>query len=462
MKPEFDQEMDSLLRAHARHATTVRARATTAHDEALAHLDADELSAYAENALPASARTRYSAHLADCDSCREQVVVLARAAGIADQLEQRAARRSEITPSVSWRERLAALFTSGTWRYAMPVVALLFVSGIVLWVLTGTSSKRQAAQTQIASAARTSEEQKLNHAADEGAANQSATDNVPSAVAANANVSTNANVNTNAELAGKSPAQPAATPMAGELIASNERAAQTGAGANVATQPQTQLPSDKPATVAQNNELAQTTNTGAGLSSNQAQQQTAQNVYAPAPPSGELANKSEANQAQSKSAETRETTAEQQRKRDADLDDRERNAKRGRDEPSNEDEARLHGPARSMAAPKARRAEESKDKQASEKEAQNGRRQTDSTVAGSATTTEASETRSVGGHKFHRQNGAWVDAAYKSGQATVNIRRDSEQWRALSGDEPALRRIADALGGEAIIVWKGRAYRIKP
>src|SRR5947209_6244575 len=105
MKPEFDQEMDSLLRVHARRDTSARATMSAAQTEARTasgvHLDADELSAYAENALPASARTRYSAHLADCDSCRAQVVMLARAAGIAEQLAQGAARAHEITPSVS-------------------------------------------------------------------------------------------------------------------------------------------------------------------------------------------------------------------------------------------------------------------------------------------------------------------------------------------------------------------------
>ena len=81
-----------------------------------------------------------------------------------------------------------------------------------------------------------------------------------------------------------------------------------------------------------------------------------------------------------------------------------------------------------------------------------------------ATTTEApgEETRTVGGREFHRQKGAWVDTAYRAGQATTVVRRDSEQWRALAADEPDLRRIADALGGEVVIVWRGRAYRIKP
>jgi hypothetical protein len=71
------------------------------------------------------------------------------------------------------------------------------------------------------------------------------------------------------------------------------------------------------------------------------------------------------------------------------------------------------------------------------------------------------EVRGAGGRRFRRREGVWVDTAYKTSQATVRIRRGSEQYRSLVGDEPGVGRIADALGGELIVVWKGRAYRIK-
>jgi hypothetical protein len=70
------------------------------------------------------------------------------------------------------------------------------------------------------------------------------------------------------------------------------------------------------------------------------------------------------------------------------------------------------------------------------------------------------EKRSVGGRQFVRRGGAWTDTAYR-GQATTNVRRGSDQYRALIADEPGLRAIADQLGGEVIIVWNGRAYRIR-
>lgn len=73
----------------------------------------------------------------------------------------------------------------------------------------------------------------------------------------------------------------------------------------------------------------------------------------------------------------------------------------------------------------------------------------------------AVETRKVSGRLFHRERSAWVDSDYASGRATVNVKRGSEQFRALIADEPALRSIAEQLGGEVIVVWKGTAYRIR-
>jgi hypothetical protein len=71
------------------------------------------------------------------------------------------------------------------------------------------------------------------------------------------------------------------------------------------------------------------------------------------------------------------------------------------------------------------------------------------------------DTRRVSGRLFRREGNAWVDADYASGRATVNVRRGSEQFRALIADEPALRSIAEQLGGEVVVVWKGTAYRIR-
>lgn len=62
MEFEFDKEMDAILR---------QARGDEVVTSANAHLDADEISAFAENAVSDAARQRFTSHLADCTRCRK-------------------------------------------------------------------------------------------------------------------------------------------------------------------------------------------------------------------------------------------------------------------------------------------------------------------------------------------------------------------------------------------------------
>jgi hypothetical protein len=475
MKQEFDQEMDSLLRAHARRAGNARAAAMQGA-QAGAHLDADELSAYAEGALPAPTRTRYTAHLADCDTCRQEVVLLAGAAGVADRLAQQPALIDESVPALSWRARLAALFAPGTWRYALPVVALLAVSGVVLLVITGTRKADQSAATQIASAQRANQAPEQNHAPAE---QPSVNDDKATGVATD-----NANTNTTAGTvaAGKPAASPitATTDAPHELLARNEAQAGQPDPRLVAAPPppKPEQNSDTIAPVNQvelsNQNVAVNQNAGAGLNSSQiaTQQQPAPATrgYAPEPPVGDIAlakspaKKEEAKTEKPKAGALADQPRESEREDDKVAASGERGGPRkGREttRARDRDEAALHGPARSMSAPKDDRA--TTDRRASEAEETTtaARRRPDAESSRGAGGEDTAERRSVAGRQFRRQKNTWVDTAYRAGQATVQIRRDSEQWRALIADEPDLRRIADALGGEVIVVWHGRTYRIK-
>jgi len=62
MEVGFDKEIDAILR---------RARGDEVVTSTGAHLDADEISAFAENALPEKVRQNYTAHFADCTRCRK-------------------------------------------------------------------------------------------------------------------------------------------------------------------------------------------------------------------------------------------------------------------------------------------------------------------------------------------------------------------------------------------------------
>jgi hypothetical protein len=71
---------------------------------------------------------------------------------------------------------------------------------------------------------------------------------------------------------------------------------------------------------------------------------------------------------------------------------------------------------------------------------------------------EAEQVRSVGGRKFQRQGNAWVDTKFKTSMSVRNISRGSDEFAAL---DSGLRSIAQQLNGEIVVVWKGKAYRIR-
>src|ERR671934_59194 len=133
MREGFDKEIDSLLRRRARAATVARPRGNgEGAPPSDAHLDADELSAFAEGLMPAPARVAAASHLADCDECRASVVSLARAAGVESELERRAAVPVSAASATSAQRRgwLASLFTPRVLRYAAPALALSLVAAV--------------------------------------------------------------------------------------------------------------------------------------------------------------------------------------------------------------------------------------------------------------------------------------------------------------------------------------------
>lgn len=97
MKQAENKEMDLLLRNMAKQAKSV---SDSGNGLLSAHLDADELSAFAERALPPAAQARYTAHLVDCGQCRKLVAQLSAAAGFPV-----AEVPAEVQPKTSFWER---------------------------------------------------------------------------------------------------------------------------------------------------------------------------------------------------------------------------------------------------------------------------------------------------------------------------------------------------------------------
>jgi hypothetical protein len=399
MKQETNKEIDLLLRQLARRKTVTGA--DVKDDEASAwHMDVDELSSYAENVLPAAARSRYTAHLADCSRCREIVSGLSASFGVV--AVEKAVPVVEISPL---KKFLATLFSPLVARYAIPTLALVGVVGIGLMVfrqqsLSPLDSNVQTAQTQPAAAKPESSVIALDsnepiksgtvsdYRGDQQAKNSpktlhdSPTESAPPPERKPGDAPTTGGI-ADDSVAKATPPPPAKVAAADADVARRERgeddAAKSRAEARQQEAPTVQVSRDREKEVAKR---ADAIYDGTG---------------AAAAPSGPSKGDSKA------SADKNEAPA-----------------------------------------PKA----------------------TTVTTAGRTAATEAKkkdagELRSVAGRRFHREGNAWVDTAFEPGRATVNMSRGSEQYRALVADEPEIRTIAEALSGEVVVIWKGRAYRIR-
>src|SRR5258707_756699 len=116
-----DAQIDVLLRRFA---------GQSQGNPATGHLDADELNSFAEGGLPEAARSRYMAHLADCDDCRQIVsqLTMSRAAVLAAE-----APRAE-PAGYSWWKRMGGLFSPMTLRYAAFAMVLVTVAAVVFLI----------------------------------------------------------------------------------------------------------------------------------------------------------------------------------------------------------------------------------------------------------------------------------------------------------------------------------------
>ena len=364
--------MDLLLRRLSRSASDSR---DDSH-----HLDADELSSYAENALPAAARARYTEHLAECASCRKLVAQLSSTVGIV------AATETVSTPS-ALSKFLASLFSPMVLRYAVPALGLIVVAVIGLTVL-----RRNEGTTD--SVAQLSDQRKAPTAPPEQTQSPSS------------------GTIDNGELEKKEKVgSPAATP---------------GTRSEQSKETQPAAPANAPSSV------------GGTADVNQAAPVTKAEQSPPAanePPAPKPTPATDENQKKLEAeARKQETQVRAATDRENAYTPSPREARRSDSIELAPGAAAPQG-AGSVAKLKRERAEE-KDK-------------------------NDADTRSVAGRRFRRERGVWIDTAYDSSTTTFSLIRGSEQYRALVADEPAIKTIAEQLDGEIIVVWKGRAYRIR-
>jgi hypothetical protein len=131
MSERENNEIDKLLRGLARSGAVSAPAADEELSAEAEHLDADEMNAYAERALPDAARARYTAHLADCGDCRQIVSQLSIAVGLPAPERSVEGEKAGTT----WKNKIAALLSPKVWRYAMPALVLVAVVGVGIFTL---------------------------------------------------------------------------------------------------------------------------------------------------------------------------------------------------------------------------------------------------------------------------------------------------------------------------------------
>lgn len=430
MKEEFDREIDLLLRRRARGTAEPRSWSDGAH------LDADELGAFAEGALPAAARLAAAAHLADCTRCRGIVVSLAPTVSereVKQQMVAAAAAPAQAARTSAWRTFFASLFAPRVLRLAVPVLALSLV-GVVSYVALRSKNEgasKAARESRPDTGVLKQEEPSAPLPTDAGTANADATQK--------ADTSTSTTTTTSG---------PQSRPVG--RGAAEERATESDApSATIAAVAPPPAPPAVPAESAPDMSKSAPREDGeaAKADSREKRGESRDRSQRAAEPVDEVAANDLGTQ-QRRAANTRANEVQMP-------DGGARNQQRRSVENNVSGGYTAGGGGSATAPPK------ESEREASRTRTEALRRERAARKAGEDDADRSVETRSAAGHRFRREGSVWVDVNYRSSMRSTGVRRGTESYRALVADVPEVGRVAEALGGEVIVVVGGRAYHIR-
>jgi len=424
MQPE-DSQIDVLLKRYGGHAP-----AGAPAD----HLDADELNAFAEGATPAAARSRYVSHLAECHDCRTLATQLSIAAGATANA---GAGAIETAGGSLW-QKLTSFFAPPMLRYAAFAAVLVVAVGVTFLAL-----RRQGDSRLVARNEQTAEKEVRAVKPGDPSAPQ-------------------------VKQTGQTFANPSATVShPAENPSSDLKKDESKVADNTTAPPKPEkegATTDRPLFVR-----------GAEpVIAKQEETRQQQPSFAPPPPG-------EAGRAQSKSVEERaaQRVASVSGPRKSEASDRfkemdksvggisQNRAAESDDIRTRNNQAMNQQSTNQQTQQSQNRIQDSNSQAATQgnlavnrarDEENNETARKPATGAARSESEKPPETRSAGGHKFRRQGNAWVDSKFKSSMSITNVARGSEAFRAL---DPAVRSMAEQLGGEVIVVSKGKAYRIR-
>lgn len=451
MREGFDREMDSLLRRRGRGMAESYPWGDGAGDGfSSTHLDADELSAFAEGALPAPARVMAASHLADCERCRGVVVGLARVAGAGVEVKQTAVAVTTTAAPESppaWRSFFASLFAPRVMRFAVPVLALSLVGVVSYIALRSDKGSLQAAK--------------------EGRRENAAVQSAPSATGgltvANANTAPpeagNANVPRQEPLAGNvRPAETGGHGAAGAGTTVTEADKAEAQPSTEATSPPPPPPpaAAAPAVVEGPREVPKSAPASKVGASEEAEVAKTERERTESRDNKSASGADTANDAFSNETQRR---AQQRSVNEMQMPDGSRNQSQKRAADNNAAGGYSGGNTGSAVAP--RDADRAGSRSDTNTRGRAAKRDAKEKKAEDDEDGRAVETRTAAGHRFRREGGAWVDVNYKPSMRSTGVRRGTEGYRALVADVPEVGRVAEAIGGEVIVVVGGHAYRIR-
>ncbi|HXG85848.1 MAG TPA: hypothetical protein VNI84_17645 [Pyrinomonadaceae bacterium] len=397
MEFEFDKEMDALLRQTARSET-----ASLAGSRKSPHLDADEISAFAENALPEKTKLQYTAHFADCDRCRKILsnTILLNAEVLEKMVHAPETVKVELAV-LPWYRRL---FAVPNLAYTMGALVLVF-GGLIAFTFLKSVSRDAVEVSQMSESPMT-------------AMNTNSAGEMPAQTQSNAAAMTNS-----ASMQSNMAATNSATDSVSNSLASN-----------ASTKNAAVSPTSNAATL--NKQTAAETETSKN------ELPSVVDSFAPAAPPPPPPAKSVMPENQMSSGDTDSARSNNAARNTQPTVTEEKQARK-EDSEADKGAAASSSPKpvsdKQSTALNSRSANDAREKKSQKKDA------------------VKDEVRAVGGKKFRRENNVWYDAAY-SGQNTTNIARGSEDFKRL---DAGLRSIAASFGGTIVVVWKGKAYRIQ-
>ncbi|HRH45978.1 MAG TPA: zf-HC2 domain-containing protein [Pyrinomonadaceae bacterium] len=411
MVNEFDKEIDAMLRDLAKQDSFVQTLPET-------HLDPDEISAFAENALPKKARVRITEHLADCSRCRK---ILANTVFLSSAEESEIIHEEVKTivsiPAIPWYKQL---FAFPNLAYTMGALALLLVGMVGLLVLQNSKND----EPMVAQADKSAKESGPNAGSLEG--DNYGNQPYPANSAANTSSSaTNTGGFANTASASNAPVSKDGMPTSsGTSANSNVSTLKTGEDNLVdkvtddaPRAKKTDEPTDSDAKREEAKPSATPTTEDVTLSNEkggerrdinkqtEVSQNQTQNIQNVSPDSG--------------------------------------NVPRSRNAPSSPPSTSASG-----ATVQEQNAERPEPKKASKKKEV---AKDEGLVGG------VSDTRSISGKTFRYANGVWTDSSY-SGGSPKKVKRGPDDYKKL---DSGLQNICNSLGGSVIIVWGGKNYWIQ-